>query len=577
MTEMSNTTSFTSPSSAPKEYDIIVLGAGAAGMSAACVAAALGRSVLLLEHTDRVGGTTAISGGMVWIPDNHKMRSIGVADSLAQAREYLRATVSGADDSHNLQTFLSRGDEAIQFLESNSSVRLQPVHRYPDYYPNFAGSTPGARVLEPVPFDATALGADFKLLRDPLPEFMLFGGMMISREDLPILRRVTRSAGALWYAAKLAARYALQRLRAHRGTTLYLGNALAARLLKSIRDHKVDLRTSSCVKQLWLEESGVKGVITLERGNEVKLKAKLGVILATGGISHHKELRKMYVPKVAGDISATVNAGAHVGGVSLGEAAGAQLSPTGQSLAFWVPVSKGIRADGTLAIFPHTVTDRAKPGLIAVNGKGQRFVNEAVSYHEFVQAQLRNSVDSIPAWLICDRDFLWKYGLGRIRPFALSVTHELESGYLLRGSTLRELATQLKVPPGALEATVGDFNNDAERGVDTAFGRGSDIYQRHLGDASVQPNPCVAALRRAPFFAVAVVPADLGMAAGIMTDHDARVLRSDGEPIRGLYACGNDMHSVMNGAYPGPGITLGPALVFGYLAARHACGENPSA
>ena len=554
-----------------RAYDVIVVGAGAAGMAAACTAAAKGRQVLLLEHAERVGGTTAISGGMVWIPANHKMREAGIDDDLDRARTYLRATVTGADADAKLQTFLERGVEAVRFLEANTDLKLQPVRRYPDYYPDRPGSTAGGRVLEPVPCDGRDLGADFALLRDPLPEFMLFGGMMISREDLPVLRRVTRSPAAVWHTAKLMLRYARQRLGAHRGTTLYLGNALAARLLKSVRALKVELVTSARVEQLAVDGGRVIGVVLNDSGRPVTVTARCGVILATGGVSHHPRVREQYVPAAAGELTATVGAGAERGGAQLATAAGARLSPSDRTLAFWVPASVGRRADGSVAIFPHTVTDRAKPGLIAVNGDGRRFTNEAVSYHEFVQALLRDAPRCVPAWLVCDKRFLWKYGLGRVRPFALSVQSFCDSGYLQRANTLAELAGKIGVPADTFVDTVQSFNVGAERGVDAAFGRGGDIYQRHLGDAENQPNPCVAPLVEAPFYAVAVYPADLGMAAGVMTDEHARALQADGRPIDGLYACGNDMHSVMNGAYPGPGITLGPALVFGYLAASHAC------
>ena len=481
-----------------RAYDLVVIGAGAAGMAAACTAAALGRSVLLIEYGERVGGTTAISGGMVWIPANHKMQEAGIEDNLDRAREYLRSTVPGADGDTKLQAFLSRGDEAVRFLETHTSLRLQPVRRYPDYYPELPGATPGGRVLEPVPFDGRDLGTDFALLRDPLPEFMLFGGMMISREDLPLLRRVTRSPAALWHAAKLAVRYARQRLGAHRGTSLYLGNALAARLLKSVRDLKVELVTSTRVERLWLDGGRVAGVVLNQGGGEVAMQARRGVILATGGISQHQELRQRYVPASAGTLSATVDAGAATGGPQLAAAAGAQLSPTSRTLAFWVPASVGRRADGSTAIFPHTVTDRAKPGLIAVNRVGRRFVNEAVSYHEFVRAQLRDADHSIPAWLVCDRRFLWKYGLGRVRPFAFSVAHECTSGYLQRADTLAALAQKIGVPASSLVDTVQEFNVEAQRGVDSAFGRGGDIYQRHLGDTEQQPNPCVAPILQSP-------------------------------------------------------------------------------
>jgi succinate dehydrogenase/fumarate reductase flavoprotein subunit len=278
-------------------------------------------------------------------------------------------------------------------------------------------------------------------------------------------------------------------------------------------------------------------------------------------------------------LSATYASGAQRCGAQLALSSGGKLSDAvagiDDALAFWVPVSRFQRDDGTPVAFPHTVTDRAKPGLIAVNGRGQRFVNEAVSYHEFVRAQLRDQLRDPnhkgSAWLVCDKAFLWKYGLGRVRPFALNVRKDLKSGYLQRADSLRVLAERIGLPTAAFLETVETYNKGARDGVDRQFGRGSDIYQRHLGDADCQPNPCIAPVEHAPFYAVEVFPADLGMAAGIMTDGYGCVLREDGHSVPGLYACGNDMHSVMNGAYPGPGITLGPALVFGYLSAMHAC------
>ena len=564
--------------------DLIVVGSGAAGLAAACTAAALGLRVMILEASDRVGGTTAVSGGMVWIPANSKMQAAGISDSLTSAREYLARTVEGSCMDSRLSAYLERGDEAIRFLEAHTSLRLQPVPHYPDYYPDLPGASTGGRVLEPVPFDARTLGPDFRQLRDPLPEFLLLGGMMVSRKDLVVLRRVGRSPRALWHATKLATRYAFQRLKAHRGTTLVLGNALVARLFKSARDLGVDFTLESPVIGLITEGGTVVGVRTNQGGNEQRLHASHGVVLASGGISHHQDLRRHYVPAAAGSLSATVKSGADRSGAHLAVEVGARLSEAqaiGElGLAHWVPVSRFQRADGVPAVFPHTVTDRAKPGLIAVDGHGRRFVNEAKSYHEFVKAQLRASDTRIPAWLICDKHFLWKYGLGRIRPFALSVRREVQNGYLKQGDTLDKLAMQLQLPSEQLIKTVLDFNEQARNGVDPTFGRGSDAYQRHLGDGDHKPNPCIAPVEQAPFFAVSVSPADLGMAAGIVTDDRARVLSRDGQPIPGLFACGNDMHSVMNGAYPGPGITLGPALVFGYIAASqasiHSGGATPS-
>jgi succinate dehydrogenase/fumarate reductase flavoprotein subunit len=557
-------------------YDVVVVGAGAGGLTAASTAAAQGCSVLLLEQADVVGGTTAISGGMVWIPGNHKTAAAQRPDSMDAATTYLAETVPGTNRKR-LETFLASGDAAIRDLEARTSLRLQPVMTYPDYYPDLPGATAGGRVLEPVPFDARALGDAFALVRAPLPEFMLFGGMMISRADIPHLRRMTKSLSSALHVARLLLRYGWQRLSARRGTTLYLGNALVGRLLKSAIDLGVTIRTGVTVTRLEADTGGRISTLETRDGAQKlhRVRARRGVVLASGGISHDPELRRHFVPDSAGDLTATV-AGQGPRGARLALAIGAELSAPTRDGAFWVPASTFTRADGSHGVYPHTVTDRAKPGLIAVDGNGQRFVNEAVSYHEFVRAQLAHANSAIPAWLICDNRFLWKYGLGKIKPFTRSVSVDVTSGYLRRADTLEDLARSIGVPAAALAQTVATFNQGAERGEDPAFGRGGNIYQRSLGDADQTPNPCVAPIKDGPFHAVAVKPADLGMSAGLVTDEQARVLGADNRPVAGLYACGNDMASVMEGAYPGPGITLGPALTFGWIAGRQAAAESVS-
>lgn len=555
-----------------ESFDVIVVGGGAAGLTAACVAAAEHQSVLLIEQSATIGGTSAISGGMVWIAANPKMAPAGLEDTLEAARAYLRSTVPGPD-SDRLEAFLAAGPQAVQYLEARTSLRLRPVRRYPDYYPDLPGATLGGRVLEPEPFDARELGRAFALLRDPLPEFMLFGGMMISREDMPHLRRAGRSLRSALHVAGLLLRYGLQRLGSRRGTTLYLGNALVARLLKSAIDLGVQLRTETSVLDLIEDDGRVRGVRVFCGGATNELRANKAVILATGGVSHDSTLRAHYVPPLAGTLSATVDCGAARNGATLASGVGAQLSAPTPSGAFWVPASTFTRRDGSAGVFPHTVTDRSKPGLIAVDGSGRRFANEAVSYHEFVKAQLQAGSAAVPAFLICDKRFLWKYGLGRVKPFALSLASDIASGYLKCSATLAGLADALGIPAAGLVETATAYNIGARIGADPAFGRGGDAYQCHLGDAENLPNPCVAPIEDAPFYGIAVYPADLGMAAGLVTDARARVLSQQDAVIPGLYACGNDMASVMNGAYPGPGITLGPALTFAYLAARDACGQ----
>lgn len=552
-------------------YDVIVVGSGAAGLCAAAVAASQSQAVLLVESASQIGGTTAISGGMVWVPANYKMQEVGLDDSSEAARRYLQHTVTDSDE--RMEAFLATSDQAIRYLEQHTSLKLRPVKRYPDYYPDLPGATLGGRVLEPVPFDGSELGADFSRLRWPLPEFMLFGGMMISREDIPHLRRVGQSLQSTMHALKLFAQYAKQRLRHQRGTTLYLGNALAGRLYKSVLDLDVDVRVQTPVVKLLStsDRCSVTGIEVREHGQLRQVLANKAVILATGGLSHSTALRRQYIPQGVSDVTACAAPESLNRGAELAlDATDVRLSAPTQQGGFWVPASVFKRADQSVGVYPHTVTDRAKPGLIAVNQQGRRFVNEAVSYHEFVKAQVEPQHHAVPAYLICDSRFLWKYGLGKIKPFTYSLDADIVSGYLKRAETMEDLGRQLGLPENALANTVKAFNHHAALGEDPEFGRGANAYQRHLGDADQQPNPCVAVIARAPFYAVEVIPSDLGMSAGMQTDAHARVLGSDNRPITGLYACGNDMASVMNGAYPGPGITLGPALTFAYIAAQHA-------
>lgn len=555
---------------AAETYDVVVIGAGAGGMTAAAVAAAEGLRVLLVEKTEFIGGTTAWSGGMVWIPANTKMQQVGLTDSAADAAAYLENTVPEPANADLRDIFLSRGPEAVEYLEANTQVALQSVVTYPDYYPERPGATAGGRVLEPAAFDGTRLGKNFGRLRPPLQEFTLFGGMMVNRLDIPHLRKIGRSLRSTLRSIRLLSTYARQRLRAPRGTTLHLGNALAGRLYSSLLERHVEVLFGTTVEGLSIAGDAISGVTISDARGKRSVAARRGVVLATGGFSHDAGFRARFFPAAAGLVSATAEAGSG-DGLRLAIARGAGLATDVASPAYWVPASLFQRADGSRGVFPHTVTDRAKPGIIAINASGRRFVNEALSYHEFVLAMLRdgNDVAERPFYLICARDFLWSYGLGRIRPFTWNYKRYVKSGELIEAPSIEKLAEAIGIEGSSLSATVANYNAHAREGSDPEFGRGSTIYQRHLGDAGHAPNPCVAPIGRAPFFALRIFPADLGTAVGLKTDAHARVLRTDGAPIVGLYACGNDMASIMNGNYPGPGITLGPALTFGYIAGRH--------
>ena len=556
------------------KYDVIVLGAGAGGMAAAVVAANEGLKTLLLETTEYVGGTTAISGGMVWVPNNAKMAAAGLADTAEAARAYLDATagtVNGDNSSAALrQVFLDQAPGAIDYFDRHTHVNLVPLPFYPDYYPDEAGATQGGRVMEPLAFDARELGESFKLLRPPLPEFTLLGGMMVARPDIVHFRRLFKSPASALRVARLVAAYAMQRMTLHRGAALVLGNALAGRLLKSLLVLDVPIRLKTATNRLLLEDGRVTGVEIATAAGVRTIKARRGVVLAAGGFSHDAKLRDSLLPAEAAMHSAA-GPGNSGDGIKLAQSVGGQIPDDNASNAFWAPISRFTRGDGSPGVYPHTVTDRGKPGMMAVNGEGRRFTNESNSYHEFVKAMLRshNQSPTIPAHLICDHQSLWQYGLGAVKPMCLRLAPYINSGYLIQAQNLDQLAQKIGVPGRHLKETVAAYNADAERGEDRAFGRGSNAYHKYVGDPANQPNPCMRPMATTPFYAVTLYPGDLGTAAGARSNGNGAVLDGGGRPIPGLYACGNDMNSVMGGSYPGPGITLGPALVFGYLAAMH--------
>ena len=553
------------------QYDVIVVGAGAAGMTAAATAAAKGLSVLVVEKTDFVGGNTSFSGGMVYIPDNAKMAEAGRPDDPEAALGYLERAVPTEDGRDMRALFVRKGREAIAFLEENTAVRLKPVLFYPDYYPDLEGARDGLRVLEPVAFDAGVLGPWFARLRPPIPEFTILGGMMVAREDLPHFRNFKRSFRAFMRVARLVTEYGLQRLRHPRGSRLVLGNALAARLLKSLLDRGVSILTGCATLEVIVGHDRATGLRIADTQGERVVTARRGVMLATGGFSHGTQKRREWLPEAA-SAESPFAPGSTGDGLDLGVAAGGSVATDNANNAYWSPASVYVRKDGRKVVYPHTVTDRGKPGSLVVNRAGRRFTSEAVSYHRFGEALLKPG--NLPAWIVCDSTFIWKYGLGAIIPFTRNLKPYQDAGYLTTAATLPELADRLSIDAEGFAATMTRFNADAAAGKDSEFARGEDIYSRYLGDAENTPNPCLAPLLEPPFHAIELVLSDLGTAAGLRTDMHCRVLAGDGEPIAGLYAIGNDMQSIWRGSYPGPGITLGPALTFGYLAACHVAGNS---
>jgi succinate dehydrogenase/fumarate reductase flavoprotein subunit len=561
------------------EFDIVVLGAGGAGMSAALFAAIDGgpqARVLLVESTSQVGGTTAWSAATTWIPGTHLAPQVNKDDTLERATTFLDAAVGDRSPRAVREALLAHGGEAVAKIEKHSQVkyRIRPFH--PDYLSELEGSTLCGRALEPLPFDGRLLGADFDLVRAPMPEFMVLGGMMVDRDDIPHMLGWHKSWKSFHYATRVILRHLRDRLTRDRGTRLLMGNALVGRLLLSLRERGVMLLTETRAVALHRAGGATSGPvteITLRQGEtQRRLRVKGGVVLASGGFNRHPTRRAERLPGIPPEWCP--GAPGHTGQAhELAEAIGAVYGKTGMSDCFWAPVSLRQRKDGSTAAFPHFVFDRAKPHMVTVDSEGERFLNESTSYHLFGLAmQAANQRrPSIPAFLITDAQGMHKYGLGMVRPRGMGLPDALGDGYVTSAATLAELAGKLGLPADKLQATVARLNAYAAEGTDPEFGRGTTAYQRANGDATwTGRNPSLGPIEKAPFYAVRLYPGDIGAATGFATDPQARVLDAAGRVIDGLYAVGNDMHSAMGGVYPAPGITVGPGLVFASLAAASA-------
>tara|TARA_E500000318_G_scaffold17705_4_gene17976 strand:- start:485 stop:2239 length:1755 start_codon:yes stop_codon:yes gene_type:complete len=559
---------------APDDWDVIVLGGGAAGMAAAVFAALDGARTLLVERSEFVGGTSALSAGTVWIPNTKHAQEVGSEDSPERATAFLDAAVGNRAPKAMRETFLRAGPEAVRRLEENTAVQFRARPFHPDYLFELEGSAAGGRALEALPFDGGTLGKALGLLRPPIPEFTILDGMMVDRDDIGHLLKMTRSLKSLAHGARLIAGYAVDRLRHGRGARLVMGNALTGRLLKTLRDLGVTLMTETEILDISVGPEGTSALVRT-KGGDLRLRARGGVILASGGFARHPERRREMLPEPQPEFSpaAPGNTGAlHDIALRLG----ARYGEGAEQPVFWAPVSRRQRKDGSMAVFPHFVLDRSKPGIFSVGRDGRRFVNESRSYHEFVAAMYAAICDgsTIPAFEITDADGLRKYGLGMVRPGGRGLGPFLADGYLVKADTLADLAGELGIDAAGLADTVARMNGFAETGIDLDFGRGTTVYERANGDPAHGPNPTLGPVRTPPYYAIRLWPGDIGAATGLLTDTEARLVDADSQPIPGLYACGNDMHSVMGGVYPAPGINLGPAIAFAYIAGRHAAARS---
>lgn len=554
------------------ECDVLVAGSGASGMSAAITARYRGLDVLIVEKEPRFGGTTARSGGWLWIPGTSLAKAYGIEETPEQARTYLRHEAGNNFDAARVDAFLSAGPEAVDFFTTKTALRFDMPLVFPDYHAEAPGGAQGGRSMVTRPFDGRELREQIKTLGMPLPELTVFGMMLGSGKEIIHFMRVTKSLASAMYVAKRLSRHLMDVLRYGRGMTLTNGNALAGRLAKSAQDLKIPMWLSSPMRELTVENGAVTGAIVSREGRDVRVRARQGVVLACGGFPHEVERRKKMFPHApTGTEHYSPGPTGNTGdGLRLAESAGGHVENRLPNAAAWVPVSLTTRKDGSKGVMPHFI-DRAKPGVIAVMRDGKRFTNEGNSYHDFVQAMVKAAKpgEEIASYLVCDHQTLRKYGLGCVPPFPMPLGHHLNTGYLLRGDTLEALAAKAGIDAKAFAETVKQFNATAPQGHDAAFGKGSKAYNRYQGDAMHGPNPCIAPIENGPYYAIKMVIGDLGTYAGIVTDENARALDAEGRVIPGLYAAGNDMASIMGGNYPGAGITLGPALTFGYIAGRH--------
>jgi 3-oxosteroid 1-dehydrogenase len=552
------------------EFDVVVVGSGAAGMTAALTAAYRGLSVTLIEKGRSFGGSTARSGGGIWIPNNPVLQREGVPDSPELARTYLKAVVGDRVPEAKQRAFLERGPEMMRYLGARSEYWEFVYDRgYSDYHPEFPGGLAQGRSIEPAPLDGRLLGGDLHKINQPTMSGPK--GIAFTVSDFHDLNMIART----WAGKRTAIRVGMQavgnKLRGR--LPLSLGKALAARLWLSLRDAGVPVWLNTPLTDLITVADAVVGVRAEHDGTPVVIKARRGVVLAAGGFEHNLRMREQYMSgpqSTEWTVGATENVGE---GIVAGQKAGGAVDLMGD--AWWGP---SVRNPDGPPFF--CLAERSQPGGIMINHAGERFVNESAPYVNVVHKMYEQEaagVGHIPAYFIMDQRFRDRYlFLGNFPKRPLPQKYA-DAGIIDQAETLAELAAKIGVPPAALTATVERFNRFARAGRDEDFRRGDSAYDRYYGDPTVRPNPCLAPIEQGPFYAVEMVPGDLGTKGGLVTDEHARVLDSDDRPIPGLYAAGNNSASVMGNDYAGAGATIGPAMVFGYIAAGHLADNQPGA
>lgn len=556
-----------------RRVDFLVVGSGAAGMAGALRAHDRGARVLLVEKAEVLGGSTAMSGGVCWVGANPSMKERGVEDSPDDVLRYLRAITGGEVEERLLRAYRDQSLAMLAYLESETHVRFDALERYADYYPEAEGGRLGGRSMEARPFDASELGEHFARLRRPAKSAMVLGRTMLTPRDAqPFIRFGWRS---LIFTLGMAFRYLLRtrkrRRAGGRDTYLAQGAALSGRLLRSMLDRGIETWTSSALTELVVEDGRVVGALVDRAGESVRIEASRGVLLAAGGFERNLAMRREHGPAPAA-IDWSVSAESNTGdGIEAGRRVGADTRLLDE--AWWTPVTQVPGDDSGWVL----LMEKSLPGTIFVDGKGERYTNEAAPYGDVGRAMYDRHAatgHAIPSYMVFDARYRRLHlagpvAHGRAMPDSV-LPRRLREDFLVKAGSVEGLATSLGLPAERLRGTLDRFNTLARSGVDSDFHRGESASDRYYGDPAVKPNPCLAPIVEPPFYAIPVYPGDLGTKGGLVTDERARVLRTDGQRIPGLYAAGNTMASVMGRTYPGAGGTIGPALTFGFVAADAA-------
>ncbi len=547
---------------------MVVIGSGAAGLTAAMTATLTGnKRVLIAEKTKWFGGTSAYSGGALWVPMNQVSLAAGFKDKPEHAEAYLRNYLKDdyTDTTKSMvSAYLEAAPAMVKFLEDNSATKFVAAPT-PDYYMQLDGACKAGRTVLNVPYDGRRLGRMVKQIRYPLQGYCAFGSLQVDLLALNTWRQPFRKWGNFSAVTRGVLRYASDRLWWGKGTELCNGNALVGRLIERATKSGIELWNNAPAVQPLLENGRVVGMAINRDGREVRVRAKQGVILASGGFARSSELSRKYLSNPDWTVSPKGNVG---DGMRFGLESGGNLpAPLGENAALWSPISILRSPKGPARSYPHFATAITKPGSIMVDSDGKRFANEAASYQDLGRATHEAGVRV--SYLIGDKRHLSNYGMGMALPGGYPIKHLIKRGYLVTAPTIPALAQRLGIDPKNLSSTIERFNVFARNGKDEDFGRGDGSFDQAYGDFEVKPNPSLAPLEKSPFYALTLYSGNGITMYGLDTNQDGQVLKASGEPVPGLYAVGADSNHFLKGRYPSGGLTLGPSMVFGYRAGLH--------